>query len=86
LSASKSTDAAGTSNGGSTATQAAPPADPIQDQADIYTQMSAEKAAKILSNLPVTNIKKILSKMTSDQEASILEKMDPVLAGKILSQ
>jgi flagellar motility protein MotE (MotC chaperone) len=81
----KSTDpqTAGSSSG--TTAAPTPPSDPLQDQADIYVQMSTTKAAAILGNLPVTKAKQILSKMTNDQEASILEKMDPVVASKILS-
>ncbi|MGZ4162438.1 MAG: magnesium transporter MgtE N-terminal domain-containing protein [Tumebacillaceae bacterium] len=75
----------GSATDGSNAGTTTPPADPIQDQADIYAAMSASKAAAIIGNLPVTKAKQILAKMTNDEQASILQKMDPVVAGKIIS-
>lgn len=73
-------------NNGTSGNSSAPTTDPLQTQADIYSQMSAANAAAILKNVPVSQAKKILAKMSDDNQASILQKMDPVIASQILSQ
>ncbi|KEO82933.1 magnesium transporter MgtE N-terminal domain-containing protein [Tumebacillus flagellatus] len=69
----------GTSAGGAAA------ADPYVQQAQVYSQMSPAKAAAVMSQLSVTELKHIFSKMTNEQQAAILEKMDPAIASKVLS-
>jgi flagellar motility protein MotE (MotC chaperone) len=59
--------------------------DPYVQQAQVYSQMNASKAAVIMAQLSVTEAKRIMAKMTNDQKAAILEKMDPAIASKILS-
>ncbi|MBL0388913.1 hypothetical protein JJB07_20155 [Tumebacillus sp. ITR2] len=59
--------------------------DPFVQQAQVYAQMSPTKAAAVMSQLSVTEVKHIFSKMTNEQQAAILEKMDPAIASKILS-
>ncbi|HEU4964245.1 MAG TPA: hypothetical protein VFV52_10395 [Bacilli bacterium] len=60
--------------------------DSLVAQAKVYAEMSPSKAAPILGQLSVTLAKQILDNMTIDQQAAILEKMDPAIAGQILSQ
>ncbi|MFD2171356.1 MotE family protein [Tumebacillus lipolyticus] len=60
--------------------------DPLQTQADVYANMSPAKAALVLSQLSVTEAKQFLSKMSSKAQAAILEKMEPAIAAKMMSQ
>lgn len=48
----------------------------------LYTQMSPDKAAAILTELPFSEAKTHLNAMSTDQKAQILAKMDPKLAAR----
>ncbi|BCJ85263.1 magnesium transporter MgtE N-terminal domain-containing protein [Effusibacillus dendaii] len=56
-----------------------------KQQAKMYSNMSPQNAASILSQMPVADAKNILSVMNADAKASILEKMDPQKAAGIES-
>jgi len=70
---------------GSGSTQEQAQVDPLLQKAKVYVEMSPAKAAAIMSQLPVTEVKQILTKMSADQQAAILEKMEPAIASKVLS-
>lgn len=62
-----------------------PAKDPVKEQALVYAEMSPAKAAAIMEQLSVTEVKQLLSKLTSDQQAAIVEKMQPAFAARVMA-
>jgi len=82
----KSATGAGSGSSSGSATPAEEePVDPVQQQANVVSQMSASKAAALMSQMSVTEAKRIFAKMTPEQQAAILEKMEPAVASKMLA-
>jgi flagellar motility protein MotE (MotC chaperone) len=71
-------------NAGAAASEESAKPDPVKQQAQVYAEMSAAKAAAILDQLSATEARRVLEKMTKDQQAAILEKMEPAKAALIM--
>jgi flagellar motility protein MotE (MotC chaperone) len=56
-----------------------------EEQAKVYTAMTPDSAAAILSQLPESQVANILAHIDVDSRAAILSKMDPKEAAKVIS-
>lgn len=65
--------------------QSADPYPYVSEKAKMYGSMSPSKAASIISELPISDARGILSQMTADTKAPIIEQMDPKVAASIES-
>ena len=76
------TPAAGTAPAGTTNTVTTPTEQDkqLKNLANVYSDMSASKAAAIMQNMTTDEQVLIFSKMNSQDQASILQKMDPKVA------
>lgn len=76
------TPAAGTAPTGTTNTVTTPTEQDkqLKNLANVYSDMSASKAAAIMQNMTTDEQVLIFSKMNSQDQASILQKMDPKVA------
>lgn len=60
-------------------------ANKVNNQAAVYEQMSPAKAAALLQAMPISQAKTIFTRLPSDTQAAILEKMSPQLANQLMS-